>query len=456
MGSTLWSSPLGVLVALGMLPALADAQTVHHVDAAALPGGDGSTWSLAFDDLQDALDASSAGDEVWVATGVYRPSVRTDLSDPRSTTFRIPPGRALIGGFAGFELGVDERVGLAERCVLSGERGAVGDASDNAYRVVLLDENPQDRRTTIDGFLIRGGNADGVSGAPIRGGGVFVTLGPGAGFGVRLDLRNCILEGNHADVGGALWVTGFARVEVTRCRFSGNTAESKGGAVAVQTGSLRVSNSLFIRNMTPGRGGAVYLNSIEQDDPVAGPRVCFVNSIFHSNLAARGGAAFVDGTGVTRGRGAWVNCVLDVNLALDRGGAFFARTGASNPAELEVANSILWANRAPLDPQLFGSGADVRHCIVRGGLVGPGNLASDPGFVDPASLNYRTRNGSPARDSGDNSLVPIDITDLDLDGDLLERVPLDVVGRPRFLDDPLAADTGSGSGPIVDIGLYEH
>lgn len=456
MGSALRYSPFLALIALGLSPSLAGAQSVHHVDAAAPPGGDGSTWDLAFDDLQSALDASSAQDQVWVTMGTYRPSVRTDPADPRSATFRIPPGLELIGGFAGFEFGVEQRAGLVERCVLSGARGAAGDASDNAYRVVLLDENPQDRRTTIDGFRIRGGNADGVNGAPIRGGGVFVTLGPGAGFGVRLDLRNCILEGNHADVGGALWVTGFARVEVTRCRFCGNTAETKGGAVAVQTGSLRVSNSHFSRNMTPGRGGAVYLNSIEQDDPVAGPRVCFVNSLFHTNLAGRGGAGFVDGTNTTRGRGTWVNCVLDANLALDRGGAFFARTGASNPAELEVANSILWANRAPLDPQLFGPGADVRHCIVRGGLAGPGNLASDPEFIDPVRLNYRTRVGSPARDSGDNSRVPLDITDLDRDGDLLERVPRDVVGRPRFLDDPLAADTGSGSGPIVDIGLYEH
>ncbi len=425
MGSTPRYSPLLALIALGLSPSLAGAQTVHHVDAAAPPGGDGSTWGLAFDDLQDALDASSSQDQVWVAMGTYRPSVRTDPADPRSASLRIPPGRELIGGFAGFELGVDQRAGLAERGILSGARGAAGDASDNAYRVVLLDENPQDRRTTIDGSMIRGRNADGVNCAPIRG-------------------------------GGALWVTCFARVAVTRRRFRGNTAETKGGVVAVQTGSLRVSICLFSRSMTPGRGGAVYLNSIEQEDPVVGSRVCFVNSLIHTNLAARGGAGFVDGTNTTRGRGTWVNCILDANLALDRGGAFFARTGAPNPAELEVANSILWANRTSLDPQLFGSGADVRHCIVRGGLAGPGHMASDPGFVDPVRLNYRARTGSPARDSGDISRVPLDISDLDLDGELLERVPLDVVDRPRFLDDPLAAGTGSGSGPIVDIGLYEH
>lgn len=444
------------MVAAGVLSALADGQTVHRVDAAAAPGGDGSTWDLAFDDLQDALDASIAGDQLWIANGTYLPGARTDQADPRSATFRIPPGRSLIGGFAGFESSIDERAGQAQQTVLSGDLGVPGDLSDNAYRVVLIDENPQDQLTRIDSLQVRGGNADGVNGAPIRGGGMFVTLSTGTGFGVRLDLRNCIFARNQATVGGALWVTGFARVDVTRCRFTSNYAQDKGGAVAVQTASLRVSNSLFARNVTPGKGGAVYLNSTEQDDPVWGPRVRFVNSLFHTNLAARGGAAFVDGTSITRGRGTWVNCVLDSNQALEIGGAFFARTGAANPAELNVANSILWTNRAPSQPQLFGSGSVVRHCIVRGGYPGLGNLAVDPGFVDPGARNYRTLAGSPAHDSGDNAAVLLDITDLDLDGDFLEPVPLDAVGRPRFLDDPDAVDTGTGSGPIVDIGIYEY
>ncbi len=448
--------PLAPLaLALGLLAGGLSAQTVHHVDDDAAPGGDGSSWAHAFADLQDALDASAPGDQVWVAVGTYRPSVPLIPGDPRSAAFVVPPGRELYGGFDGHEARLGQRAGRFAGTVLSGDLGASGHAADNAYRVVVLNENPQNRLTRIDGFQVRDGNADGPLGSPQRGGGVFVTLGAASGFGVRLDLRNCILRRNHAVTGGALGVEGLATVDVTRCRFSQNSAEDKGGAVIVQTASLRVTSAVFDRNTTPNKGGAVYLTSIERDDPVGGPRVRFVNSLFVANRANRGGAAFLNGSNITSGRGTWSNCVFDENEALDQGGAFFARTGAAIPAELTLTNSILWRNTAPNDPQLFGPAAVVESCVVRGGHPGAGNLDVDPGFVDLAGRDYRTVAGSPAHDAGSNAAVLLDVTDLDRDGVVLEPVPFDAVGAARFRDDPHAPDTGAGGAPVVDIGLFE-
>lgn len=448
--------PLAPLaLALGLLAGGLSAQTVHHVDDDAAPGGDGSSWAHAFADLQDALDASAPGDQVWVAVGTYRPSVPLIPGDPRSAAFVVPPGRELYGGFDGHEARLGQRAGRFAGTVLSGDLGASGHAADNAYRVVVLNENPQNRLTRIDGFQVRDGNANGPLGSPQRGGGVFVTLGAASGFGVRLDLRNCILRRNHAVTGGALGVEGLATVDVTRCRFSQNSAEDKGGAVIVQTASLRVTSAVFDRNTTPNKGGAVYLTSIERDDPVGGPRVRFVNSLFVANRANRGGAAFLNGSNITSGRGTWSNCVFDENEALDQGGAFFARTGAAIPAELTLTNSILWRNTAPNDPQLFGPAAVVEFCVVRGGHPGAGNLDVDPGFVDLAGRDYRTVAGSPAHDAGSNAAVLLDVTDLDRDGVVLEPVPFDAVGAARFRDDPHAPDTGAGGAPVVDIGLFE-
>ena len=41
------------------------------------------------------------------------------------------------------------------------------------------------------------------------------------------------------------------------------------------------------------------------------------------------------------------------------------------------------------------------------------------------------------------------------DGNTGERLPLDLDGNPRFVDDPNTTDTGCGSGAIVDMGSYE-
>ena len=56
--------------------------TSIHVDASAPAGGDGTSWSLAFNDLESGLAAATNGDDIWVAQGTYYP-----------TTGRSPPIR---------------------------------------------------------------------------------------------------------------------------------------------------------------------------------------------------------------------------------------------------------------------------------------------------------------------------------------------------------------------------
>ena len=73
---------LGRYIAIGLagvvLSALPARATTYFVDLDAPPGGDGSSWPLAFQYLQDALQVAVSGDEIRVAQGTYHPDERSD------------------------------------------------------------------------------------------------------------------------------------------------------------------------------------------------------------------------------------------------------------------------------------------------------------------------------------------------------------------------------------------
>lgn len=66
-------STLFALVAT--LASLAKGQTVHMSWAAPM-GGNGLSWSTAYNTLQPAIAAAVAGDEIWVAAGTYSSDTR--------------------------------------------------------------------------------------------------------------------------------------------------------------------------------------------------------------------------------------------------------------------------------------------------------------------------------------------------------------------------------------------
>jgi hypothetical protein len=62
-----------------------------YVDACAPAGGDGTSWAGAFDTLQEALAVAISGDEIQVATGVYRPDRFVDnAGDPAAAIMQEP------------------------------------------------------------------------------------------------------------------------------------------------------------------------------------------------------------------------------------------------------------------------------------------------------------------------------------------------------------------------------
>jgi len=128
------------------------------------------------------------------------------------------------------------------------------------------------------------------------------------------------------------------------------------------------------------------------------------------------------------------DCTFSANLAAGAGpDGQPAGTGGAISGTISVANSILWDDSTP---EIDGS-CTVSYSDVEGGVMGPGNLNTDPKFVDAANGNLRLRFDSPCIDVGSNMFVP---------GALVA----DLDRRPRIQD-------GNGDlTPVVDPGAYER
>lgn len=89
---------------------------VIYVDDNASEGGDGSSWSNPYQDLQDAFDVAISGDEIWIAEGVYYKEggfVLSDIAD--SQRFHV------FGSFRNGETSKINRDFSAVRTVISGD-----------------------------------------------------------------------------------------------------------------------------------------------------------------------------------------------------------------------------------------------------------------------------------------------------------------------------------------------
>lgn len=455
MRQTLISHRTATLVAallFGVCATAASAQSVLHVNASAAPGGDGITWQTAMASLQDALaaaeDADGAIEAIWVAQGTYRPA---EPDGPRDATFQLVSGVALYGGFVGDETKLNQRDPEANVTILSGDLNDddtdFGNIDDNSYNVVTATDADDDTR--LDGFTIRGGNADGDT--PLdRGGGIRIQGGSPL-------VWNCIIRDNNADVTGGGIATSAAQPIIVGCAFLENFAAS-GGAIGNRTSFTTVVNGQFFQNGATS-GGAVY-NAI-------GATLRIANCLFTGNLASSGGAINnnIQASAIVS------NSTFSNNSA--DAGSVGGILNATASSLLTLSNSILWNNDAnglvDFDTQIglaVGIATVDYTCIqgLPGDFPGNGNIADNPNFIDPAGPDdllgtpdddLRLASSSPCIDAAANSLIADDFADLDGDLDTSEPLPIDLIGNPRRIDVSTVRDTGQGRAPIVDMGAYE-
>ena len=244
---------LGLLIAFvlcGTSSLSAQQQQVWHVK---LNGtGDGTTWDSATGDLQATLDKAQAGDQVWVAEGIYLPTTTQD----RTISFNIKDGIQLFGGFAGTEETLEERDWKEHITVLSGDIGEEKTTEDNSHTVVTFKNVSSN--TALDGFVIAEGEAIegwGDTDDPTSCGAAIFNIADGELSSPII--KNCRFVNNYAFYGAAIYNyslnQGHCKPVITDSQFENNIAELNGGVIynsAVDGFAYPViRNSIFIENI---------------------------------------------------------------------------------------------------------------------------------------------------------------------------------------------------------------
>jgi len=245
--------------------------THYFVDSDATGLNNGTSWADAYVNLQSALTISVSGDSIWVAEGTYYPTATTT----RTIYFTIPSGVKVRGGFDPDNGATTwaTRDWVAYITTLSGDIGVVGTNTDNSYHVVYLSNVTA--ITTLDGFTITKGYADGTSGTLYYGGGIYNIAS--SGNTSSPSLYNCILTANYAPSitysgsGGGMYSTtsgGTVNPYLNNCTFLSNTAYSAGGGM-LSSANGGTSSPVFIEctfqsnSLTGGygSGGGLYLGT---------------------------------------------------------------------------------------------------------------------------------------------------------------------------------------------------
>lgn len=383
------------VAALLALAAVAGGAT-RFVKANASGANNGTSWTNAFTTLQPAIAASISGDEVWVAAGVYTPPVGA-----RSSSIVLKNGVRLRGGFGGFENALSQRNISGNPTVISGDFNGddtpnFGNRSDNAYNVITGSNIGSG--SLIEGFIIRGGNADNIAVPALSvGGGMSVSGG-------QATVRACVFRDNFSIGGGcALDMIGasFRFVDVLIYANRSNN----GSAVRMQNNSTPSFEFCTVAHNTnaavSGTGGVFVLN-------IAGV-VTFNGTILWENRNASGTSPQTQLTAQGSPLVSVTHCDVD-------GASVFAGTG-----------------NFKADPR-FES------------VLGPDGIAG----TGDERLNL-TRN-SPCIDHVPASALPLDTLDMDGDSNAAEAVPFDLGWFGRNLDD---FGTPNQTGATVDVGAFE-
>ncbi len=404
----------------------------RYVKPTASGTGNGSSWANATADVQAMILASSAGDTVWVAAGLYIPikdgTGNASPANIRHKLFYMKSGVKLMGGFAGTETLISQRNLKNNKTIFSGDVDNNDLNTDgnhiaevytdiqgtNSYHIMFL--LLCDKTTLIDGILFTAGQS-GAPGDPTQqvDGFPLSTF-----FGSALNLsnsfpmiRNCVFSGNNGYNGTAYQTNGegIDTVNIVSSYYQGNYAKF-GSGIFFQRGHALINN-VVIANNTGENGGAVYISS----NVDSGKMIKFTNTTMVNNYSTTGKSVFMQNGAVS-----FINTIIWNSTAYSNG-------------NVNQTGGILTSSYSLLQNSGAGGSWNSNY-----GTDGGNNYDLDPLLLNPADVNgadnlyftaddgLRLTSCSPAINTGTSTNV----------------LSLDLAANPR----PYSAG-------ISDIGAYE-
>jgi len=413
---------LSCLTAL-LLGSSAQANIVY-VNISATGSNDGSSWTDAYTNLQEAILSSQPNDELWVAQGTYVPdrdnTGNLNPSDDSNRAFYLSQDLQLYGGFIGIETQLSQRDVEVNETILSGYQGAPLGTPIYSYRVV-------DQVISLgsgfllDGFTIQDANNT-IGGTGVGGGlSVYDCIGG--------KIQNCTFTDNIANTAGALRAVG-SEIYVWNCKFQNNTSNDIAGAIYANGSYLDIRNCIFQNNEAHYGAGIAYQGTPNVSS-VIGKHI-LSNCLFYENTSTVYGGSAVFAYNTTP---VYVyNCTFNQNIE-PGGGNAGQGVIRSNGVAIEIRNSIVWEDNGLIESNstpLF----TVSDCIIKDGttvvFANSTNVSDiDPIFNDSLLYDFTLNSNSPGINTGDTTGCS-------------QYLPMqDIAGNNRYTN-------------AIDLGCYEY
>lgn len=384
--------------------------------------GDGSSWQSASNDLQAMIDASKAGDEVWVSTGVYKAQKLIDEKRNRSYAFILKDGVSLYGGFEGKESTKEERklkpggqvYDWLYETILSADddvpdewvRGIdagtdyryawqISGNERNANHILYCKEKLNEP-TIIEGFVLEGAYADTWQVDP--GGAALRALGHvelhksivrrnvaknkvelRTYYGGAISLRetdgkavvaDCLLEDNQVSAsyevsrGGGIYNDGGT---ISRCLFRACVSFDEGGAISNVGGGL--VEDCEILDCYSGSGGGIY-----NEGTVRNVRILDCRALNGGGINNKGGLVH---------HSIIANCFADTNIFGENlggsGGGIYNTAG-------KIVGSLVYNCTSFVGGGVEMKSGTIYHSTVQSSSVRKKDVAANIGLAEGARL----------------------------------------------------------------------